>query len=184
VNSTPGCLILLNGASSAGKTTLCKAIRESIDAPFLHFSLDFFMFDADVLPKRRDLRYGITWAEMRPKVFEGFDRCLAALLEAGNNLVVDYIIESDAQKTRLLELLHSFDVFFVGVHCPLPELERREQARGDRRVGDAAKDFLTVHSFLPYDFEVDSCISAQENAFKIVHAWQQRGTRGAFQKHR
>jgi chloramphenicol 3-O phosphotransferase len=173
-------LILLNGASSAGKTTLCKAVREHIPAPFLHFSLDFFMFDADVLPKRRDPELGISWGAIKPKLFDGFYRCLPALLSAGNNLVVDMIIENDWQKGRLLEELHGFDVFLVGVHCPLPELERREQLRGDRRTGDAATDFLTVHSFLPYDFTVDSSLAAAENADKIVKAWQERSKSGVF----
>jgi chloramphenicol 3-O phosphotransferase len=173
-------LILLNGASSAGKTTLCKAVREHIPAPFLHFSLDFFMFEADVLPKRRDPDLGISWATIKPKLFDGFYRCLPALLQAGNNLVVDVIIENDWQKMRLLEALHGFDVFFVGVHCPLPELERRERLRGDRTTGDAAQDFLTVHTFLPYDFTVDSSLAAQENAKKIVTAWQKRKQQGVF----
>ncbi len=84
-------LILLNGPSSAGKTTLCKAIREQIPAPFLHYSLDFFMFDADVLPKRRDPSLGITWPQMRPQVIEGFYQSVKALLQAGNNLVTDLI---------------------------------------------------------------------------------------------
>jgi len=39
---------------------------------------------------------------------------------------VDHIIEQEQWLADLVELLAPFDVFFVGVHCPLPELERRE----------------------------------------------------------
>jgi chloramphenicol 3-O phosphotransferase len=112
LSNVKGNLILLNGASSAGKTTLCKHIRDIIPAPFLHFSLDFIMFDADVLPKKRNIpELGITWKQMRPNVFEGFYRCLPALLSAGNNLLVDVIIEDENQKNRLLNLLATYDVF-------------------------------------------------------------------------
>lgn len=170
-----GSIILLNGASSAGKTTLCKNIRDVIPAPFIHFSLDFIMFDADVLPKNRNVpELGITWKQMRPKIFEGFYRCLPAFLSAGNNLLVDIIIEDENQKKRLLELLSPYDAFYEGVHCGLEVLQEREKLRGDRRVGDAEQDFKTVHSFLKYDMEVNSEESAEINSRKIVEAWLKR----------
>ncbi|WP_264775205.1 chloramphenicol phosphotransferase CPT family protein [Deinococcus aetherius] len=169
----PGRLILLNGASSAGKSTLCHAIQTRIDEPFLQFSLDFLMFGARVLP-RRDPEGPFSWAEMRPRLFEGYYRCLPAFLGAGNNLVVDYIIETPEQWRRLVELLRPFDVFLVGVHCPLDELERRERARGDRHLGDARRDLLTVHTFTRYDFEVDSRRPPEENSERIIAAWHLR----------
>ena len=30
---------------------------------------------------------------MRPRFFEAFHRCLAAIAEAGNNLIIDHVIE-------------------------------------------------------------------------------------------
>lgn len=170
-----GNIILLNGASSAGKTTLCKHIRDIIPAPFIHFSLDFIMFDADVLPKKRNVpELGITWKQMRPNIFEGFYRCLPAFLSAGNNLLVDIIIENENQKERLLELLSTYDAFFVGVHCSLEVLWEREKTRGDRRVGDAEQDFKTVHSFLNYDLEINSEAAAEVNSQIVVEAWLKR----------
>lgn len=178
----PGKLILLNGASSAGKSTLCRAIQAQIDEPFLQFSLDFLMFGTEVLPRRRDPSGPFTWAVMRPRLFEGYHRCLPAFLEAGNNLVVDYIIETPEGWRRLVELIRPFDVFLVGVHCPLDELERREGERGDRRPGDARRDLLTVHTFTRYDFEVDSRRSPEDNAEAIIAAWKARKTPGALSR--
>lgn len=170
-----GSIILFNGASSAGKTTLCKYIRDIIPAPFIHFSLDFIMFDADVLPKKRNVpELGITWKQMRPNIFEGFYRCLPALLSAGNNLLVDIIIENENQKERLTELLTGYDAFFVGVHCSLEILKERENLRGDRRIGDAEQDFKTVHSFLNYDLEINSEEAATINSHRVVEAWLKR----------
>lgn len=167
-------IILLNGASSAGKSTLCRALQAQLDEPFLQFSLDFFMFGGEVLPKRRDPSGPFSWPAMRPKLFDGYYHCLAALAQADNNLVIDYIIETPEQFQQIVRLLSPFDVFFVGVHCPLEELERREKQRGDRGIGDARRDYETVHTFSAYDFEVDSSHPAEENAEVIIAAWKAR----------
>ncbi|MFC4452247.1 chloramphenicol phosphotransferase CPT family protein [Deinococcus sonorensis] len=175
----PGAIILLNGPSSAGKSTLCQAIQDCAEQPFLQFSLDFFMFGGPVLPRRRDPQGPFSWAELRPRLFEGYFRCLPALAGAGNHLVLDYIIENEGQRDRLVQLLGPLDVFLVGVHCPLPELERRERQRGDRRPGDARRDLETVHSFLQTDLDVDSTRPPDENARRILSAWAQRQPTGA-----
>jgi chloramphenicol 3-O phosphotransferase len=171
----PGKIILLNGPSSAGKSTLCTAIQAQIDQPFLQFSLDFFFFNSPVLPKQQLNAGTFQWSELRPRVFDGFFNCLPALALAGNNLVIEYIIETQAQWDALRHRLEGFDVFLIGVHCPLLELERREHLRGDRRAGDARRDLETVHTFTKYDFEIDSSEPAEENATRIIAAWKSRG---------
>ena len=170
----PGKIILLNGPSSAGKSTLCRAIQAQIDEPFLQFSLDFFFFNSPILPKQQLNNAVFSWAEMRPRVFEGYFNCLPALALAGNNLLIEFIIETQTQWDALRQRLEGFDVFLVGVHCPLPELERREQSRGDRRVGDARRDLETVHTFTKYDFEIDSSEPANDNATRVIAAWESR----------
>jgi len=57
-------------------------------------------------------------------------RATAGLAAAGNGLIVEHVIEFRSWYDDLLELLAECDVFYVGVECPLPELERRERARG------------------------------------------------------
>jgi chloramphenicol 3-O phosphotransferase len=47
----------------------------------------------------------------------GFHRCLPALAAAGNDLIVEHVIEFPAWRAQLAELLSGFDVFLVGVHC-------------------------------------------------------------------
>jgi chloramphenicol 3-O-phosphotransferase len=44
-------VILLNGASSSGKSTLAKALQRALDEPFLHVSSDQFVV-AGMLPDR------------------------------------------------------------------------------------------------------------------------------------
>lgn len=162
---------MLNGASSAGKSTICEVLQKELNEPFLRFSLDFFLYNSRVLPERREGDDSFSWTVMRPKLFEGYFNCLSGLVSAGNNLLVDYIIESKEQLEQLTKKLGRYDVFLVGVHCPLAELERREIARGDRSIGDAKKDLETVHTFTSYDAEVDSCNSPEMNAREIASAW-------------
>ena len=49
---TPGRIILLNGASSSGKTVLARALRDRIENPFWHLSIDHFR-DSGALPIAR-----------------------------------------------------------------------------------------------------------------------------------
>ena len=129
-----GKIILLNGASGSGKSSLARGLQERLDEPFWHFSIDHLQA-ADILPRARIESGEFPWQSLRARFFEGFHRCLPALATAGNNLIVEHIVETEDWMRRLVDLLGPFDVFFVGVHCPLPELERRERQRGDRRSG-------------------------------------------------
>jgi chloramphenicol 3-O phosphotransferase len=59
-----------------------------------------------------------------------------------------------------------------GLHCPLPELERREVARGDRRMGEARADYRKVHSFGVYDLDLNSTESLDLNVSTLIFAWK------------
>lgn len=180
---TTGKVILLNGASSSGKSTLAQGLQAALDEPFWHFSIDH-LIAAKVLPKARIDNAEFPWRTLRPHFFEGFHRCLPALAIAGNNLIVEHIVETEAWMRRLLRLLEPVDVFFVGVHCPLPELERRELERGNRRVGEARADFETTHTFGQYDFEVLSTSPLDDNVKAVIAAWKTRQRPSAFERMR
>ena len=151
-----GQIILLNGASSSGKSSVARALQARLDQPYWHISIDHLR-DAGVLPLDRVRSGEFAWSAMRGPFFAGFERSLAVYAEAGNNLVVEHIIEDEAWMQRVVRLLHGLDVFFVGVRCDLDELEQRERQRGDRLLGDARRDFFTVHRHAVYDAEVEGC---------------------------
>jgi chloramphenicol 3-O phosphotransferase len=174
-----GTIILLNGASSSGKSTLAQGLQNKLDTPFWHYSIDHLVA-AKVLPKARVNSGEFSWSEMRSPFFEGFHRSLPAFAEAGNNLVVEHIVETSEWMDRLLRLLGHLDVFFVGVHCPLPELERRERERGDRRIGEAKTDYEITHTFCTYDIEVDSTRALEHTIEQVIAAWKARQHPSAF----
>jgi chloramphenicol 3-O phosphotransferase len=178
---TNGKIILLNGPSSAGKTTIARALQQMIDEPFWHVASDQFV-ESHMLPDRRAEGGDFAWRIMRPRFFDAFHRCLPAIASAQNNLVIEHIIEFADWMRDLVVLLAPFDVFFVGVHCPLAELERRERERGDRMIGEARDHLAVVHSFGPYDYEIDSTDDPSVNAQWIIAAWKRRTAPSAFQR--
>ena len=180
-NQESGKIILINGASSAGKSTLARSLQQRLHEPFLHWSFDHLR-ESDALPMARIRNGDLDRALMRPAVFDGFHRSLPAFAKAGNNLIVDHIIEQEQWMTDLVQLLAPFDVFFVGVHCPLPELERREWHRGDRRIGDARTDFHAVHQFTEYDLDIDATQPTEANVARLITAWQSRRRPTAFER--
>ncbi len=170
-NSRDVAIILLNGTSSAGKTTLAKALQKVMDAPYLHVPIDSF---EDMIPEAD--RFGepgsALWQPIFNRVISGFHHSLAALASAGSNLIVDHLLVQGVEPYNWLEecldQIAPFTVYLVGVHCPLEELRRRELARGDRGVGQAERQFSRVHQHGVYDLEVDtSLLSAEECAVLI-----------------
>lgn len=128
-------IILLNGTSSAGKTSIAKALQQIMDAPYLHLPVDSFGTMAPGRDKLGDPGSPL-WQSVFNRLLSGFHHSLAALADAGSNLIVDHVLVQGVEPpnwlTECLALLAPFTVYFIGVHCPLEELRRREQAWGDR----------------------------------------------------
>ncbi|GGS84999.1 chloramphenicol phosphotransferase CPT family protein [Nonomuraea spiralis] len=170
-------MILLNGASSSGKSSLARSLQQALDTPFLHVSSDQFV-EAGMLPPRREPDGPFAWwTQVRPRFFAGFHRCLPALADAGNDLIVEHIIEFPAWRDDLARLLGHLDVFLVGVHCDLDELDRRERARGDRRIGEGRGhvEHDRIHTFGPYDLDIDTTSGVTPAlTTTVLDAWRHR----------
>lgn len=177
----PGSILFVNGPSSAGKSTLCAALQAALPEPFWHVSIDH-LIAARSLPHDRIRSGEFPWKALRPAFFDGFHRTLPALAGAGNHLIVEYIFETEASRDDLVALLSPFDVFCIGLHCPLAELERRERARGDRPIGDARRDFETTHALALYDLELDATDPLEDNVARVLQAWARRAQPGAFDR--
>jgi chloramphenicol 3-O phosphotransferase len=169
--TSPAKIILLHGPSSSGKSTLARALQAKIELPFWHVSIDH-LHDAGVVPMARYRSGEFNWRDDREAFFEGFHQSLRAYAVAGNNLIVEHILDAPEWPAKLGELLSPLDLFFVGLHASLPELIRREAARGDRPIGDAERDFHSVHRGLTYDFEVSSDRPLEENVEALLSAWR------------
>ena len=176
-----GKIIVINGPSSSGKSTLALALQKHLDVPFIRFSFDLFL-DHQSLPIEQIRNGKFPWDSMRPSVFRGIHQCVPALVTAGNNIIFDHIIETKAGLHELISLISELDVYFVGLHCSLEELERRETLRGDRRKGEARMDFETVHRITSYDLELNSESALEENVALLIQAWKERQRPSALDK--
>ncbi len=172
-------IIFLHGTSSSGKSTLARELKAQASIPFWHFSSDQLV-EADVLPRRESDGGPFDWGINRSKFFSAFHNCIKAILDSGNNVILDHIIESQDWYFKLRTLLSGHDLFFVGIHCPLDILREREASRpdshiGNRYLGEAEYHLKHVHTYSDYDLELDtSQCSTAECAEIVLEGWSGR----------
>lgn len=202
---TPSTIIILNGPSAAGKSTLQKEIQNTFDTLYLTMGVDDF-FDRP-LPHNFDaqsqsfvnnelVRKGVrsTDQDGNPvftliigpggrRAVTGMHRAFEAYASAGNNLVIDYILYDLDWLPELAECLKDHTVYFIGITTPLEIVEQREKARGTSPVGHARSHYNTVHAHKQYDFELDtSALTAQEAARRIKEFIERNPSPQAFKK--
>jgi chloramphenicol 3-O phosphotransferase len=166
-------VILLNGPSSAGKTTLSRALQASISHPYLCVGFDDFVFFSAPRPETDDFtRQGVqmrtTSSPGEPKsitaVFGPVFRCIMdtmapavrTMVDMGNPVIFDHVLHDRGMFESCQRAFDGLAVFTVGVFCPLDILEARERDRGDRVIGRARGLADVVHSFCDYNVVVDT----------------------------
>ncbi len=150
--------IYLNGTSSSGKSSIAKELQKLRSEPLFYFSIDTLLYslaeeDLKAIMGKRPYRQTLNWES----IFEGYFASVAALVNTGNNVIVDCPIYS-AGLARFFEkyLGPVEEKIVVKIDCPLAILEDREKARGDRVLGVAKSQFDGIHRFLNYDLDVDT----------------------------
>ena len=165
-------IVFLNGASSSGKSSIAKALQSRIEEPCIHLCIDDYL---SAYQKGLWKKQGIVQNEWS-KIIRGFHAAGAAIARAGNMVIMDDVLENEPPwQDCLLELFKGIDVFFVGVHCPLSELEKREKERKNRRAGMARKQFDQVHSKAIYDIEVDTSLLSSEECAERILEYMRKG---------
>lgn len=172
-NLHPGTIIMLNGASSSGKTSILEELQSILPQPYLNAGIDKIIW---MLPKRyldrplwdEVLGLGTRPGEVGITLFSGMHHAIAGLARSGNFVIADHVLVEPAWLWECSRLFADLYAFLIGIHCPLEVLEQREGARKDRTLGQARAQFPLVHRHRIYDFEVDtSKFSAWECARQI-----------------
>ena len=160
-----------------------------MSAPYLHIALDQFR---DGLPDRfrglnapegtagnaglnvvpvndvpkpyTEIRFG----DEGKKMLRGMRRAMAALAQAGNNIIVDDIILSAEFLADYLQVFEPYNVIFVGVLCPQAVIHTREASRPGRFPGTAAGHFVICHAHGHYDITVDTSIMTPAACARLV----------------
>jgi chloramphenicol 3-O phosphotransferase len=168
-----GTIVILNGASSSGKTSILRALQAMLPEPYLDAGIDKFIW---MLPKRyldRPLWDDILGLAIQPgetgrRLFTGMHRAIAALARSGNNVLADHVLVEPAWVSECASLFYDLPAYLVGIRCPLAVLEERERTRKDRTLGQAGAQYLLVHAHCIYDLEVDtSLLNVAECALRI-----------------
>ncbi len=156
-----GLVVVLNGPSSSGKSTLATAVQQAADTPWIRLLPDeFFQWH---LPER----YGAFGRAAGPWQ-EGFFAMLAGLARAGNQVITCAAgLDGQAGWRRRLA---GIGCLFTGLTPALAVCEQRERDRDDRAAGNAARESHAVHQGWAYDLDIDTGAVDPERAAALVLA--------------
>lgn len=164
-----GQVVLLNGVSSSGKSTVARQLLLDFDSPWFHMGVD--MFGAMRSQEQTHLLDQDRLRDVLRRTRAGFHRAVSGMAWAGNKIVMDHVLSEPWRLADLLVVMRGIDVVFVGVHCGIAELERREAARGDRDIGTAASQFDRVHAHGVYDVEVETSASTAADCSAAIREY-------------
>lgn len=196
-------VILVNGASSAGKSTLARAIQADSPHPYLVAGFDDFVFmSAPRYYRGADTGAQTQWdgfthegvemvvttsldgvptatARFGPvfrRILDGMAPAVRALVDQGNHVIFDHVLHDAEAYESMSAAFAGLDVFRVAVTCDVEILERRERERGDRVLGRARGLADVVHTFCEYDLSVDTgAAESPECAATVLRAIIGRG---------
>jgi chloramphenicol 3-O phosphotransferase len=159
--SATGTIVVLNGPSSAGKTTLARATRARVGVTATAVSIDeFFTF---MHPDANN-----NW-RMFSTLNDAVFATAIALASGGFHVIVDTVFERPDAVLTAERALAAHAHHFVAVTCDLRELEAREAKRGDRRIGQAREQHTRVLQNARYALHLDtSLLSVEDCVAKLV----------------
>ena len=158
------CVVVLNGTSSSGKTTIARALQEIAPRLFLNFSIDSILYTLPPSVLQQLTRSDPRFLEL----VRAFCACVRELLELGHDLVIDHAVLSQPEAEMLKAAVEGHQVLLVGLDCPVDVLVERERSRGDRRPGLAAAQCERIHRWLEYDLRIDSGRVSPEEAARVI----------------
>ena len=169
-------VVILNGASSSGTSTIARALQRQLPRPCLVTGVDhlvemmpaWMMGHPDRLLFADDGSIAVGAGFRR---LEAAWRCgVAAMARRDAPVIVDEVLLGGAAgQAAWRDALGDLPVLWVGVQCALPELLTRERRRGDRVTGQAETQAAIVHRGMAYDLIIDTTTaSPDECAARIV----------------
>ena len=193
-----GGVILLNGTSSAGKTTLAHALVEQFaetGACWIVIGIDDYLGRlppawhriGDHVGARADDGFvfdlavpgGIRVGPVGEQLLAAYRSAVRGAALAGLHVVVDDVALGAGAVDAWNAALAGLDVLRVRVDAAGAVKEAREAARGDRLVGLAQAQGAFVHDGMQYDLTVDTGVDDPASvAASVRRAWVDRAPWG------
>lgn len=156
-----GALVLCNGVSSSGKSTLAAGLQERLPGVWLHLALD--QLHACLPPRfldpeaRLSPEDALVAVDLLPRLQDELARLATALVLGSSQVIVDVVLARGAHDLHpWRRALSTVPSVLIAVRAR-PEIVRaRELRRGDRRPGTADLQWDRVHRHLDYDLAVDT----------------------------
>jgi len=162
---THGVFIVLNGASSAGKTSTAQALPALLGTECVSTSFDHILdrvqpFGPEGGGAAAQLRrlFRIAWFQRtdgRLRLFKHLHRDVVALVLAGKPVILETALMDRRALQDAAACFAPLDGLLVGMKPPLAVSEHWEIARGDRPQGQARKHYDLIHAHGSYDLVLD-----------------------------
>lgn len=185
-------VIVLNGGSSSGKSSIAACLQSQLDGTWLALGIDDLIRALSHGPL--DTSAGAT-LEITPDgtvvvgdAFRSAEQAwyegLAAMARAGTGLIVDEVfLGGAASQDRLRAAFKGLSVLWVGVRCDAAVAEARELQRADRNIGMARDQADRVHQGVRYDVVVDTVDSPPNESARTLVTWISGRTEAFWQSH-
>jgi chloramphenicol 3-O phosphotransferase len=168
-------VIVLNGTSSSGKSSIARCLQSLLPEPWLTIGVDDLI--SAVPPAMLMSEDGLTFTAdgevvVGPgyrKLEEAWCQGVAAMARAGTGVILDQVfLKGVIAQRRWSAVLDGLHVLRVGVRCDPLVATVREANRGDRVQGMAAKQARVVHQGMVYDMEVDTTHTSPEDSARFI----------------
>ena|SRR5688572_20218611 len=150
--------IVLHGPTSAGKTTLAKALQATSPVPAFHISLDALV----TMSNRGEMRSDEERAAVYKLHCANLRSTLARIALTEFDIILDLVLRDETELQACLTVLSGRLTYVVGVSAPLHVLEARERVRPDRASGVAREQIAEPVYKRQYDLMLDTSITTPE----------------------
>lgn len=159
--------IVLHGPTSAGKSSLAKALQDSSDIPAFHISLDAFV----EMSRRRDMRSNDELNLALRLHHLNLQSVLKRVVASHFEIVVDLVLRDTSALEECISALAPRRTYVIGVSCPLDVLEERERARPDRGEGMARSQFGHPAYSRSYSMRLDTSTCTPEEGARRIRSF-------------
>ncbi len=179
-----GTVIILNGPSAVGKSSIIKAFQDKQDTLWLGMGIDNLFVGIMSMKYMLDPLYKVMQGfptedaggklftlhigSEGQKIIRGMHRAIAAYARTGNNVIVDYITYDPTWIADLHSSLKGINTVYVGVTASLETVQQREKSRGTSPEGHGRSLYENVHKGWKYNLKIDTDTLTPDKAADVI----------------